>query len=414
MCTNTLTRGNHCSPPSCLLASTGHASTLARDIGRTHQFNLPVSNLYWRKITLLHVSLCVCIVQTWLKQFFPNAFHVISLSILTLWVKVWLFIPVGSPGRFQTLLVQARYILIINYSLKYGLQAKIMQMLLGSQAFRNTHYAVEKEPSWIYYKCVQCSFKIVVPWPTCCNFSQALLCCGKEGGTQMSISLCRRLGVSRQLCPPLGCSLTSLTPCLRLARGKSPSLAFLSFSLPHLHKPTEELHPCILTLLNATINSALVSAKLSYLHRSFQPNFCANPILIQPEYWQQPLPFPGLQECCPKSICYFRNKKWLNVKMLISKGMTALGKQLVFFPWLHSLKICLHWILIHEHQGFCTKSLVKKQLISWSLSLFTAQIPRQTRTCPRLLTKSLYHNSLATKARRRNANLFKTKSALLT
>lgn len=258
MCTNTLTRGNHCSPPSCLLASTGHASTLAWDIGRTHQFNLPVSNLYWRKITLLHVSLCVCIVQTWLKQFFPNAFHVISLSILTLWVKVWLFIPVGSPGRFQTLLVQARYILIINYSLKYGLQAKIMQMLLGSQAFRNTHYAVEKEPSWIYYKCVQCSFKIVVPWPTCCNFSQALLCCGKEGGTQMSISLCRRLGVSRQLCPPLGCSLTSLTPCLRLARGKSPSLAFLSFSLPHLHKPTEELHPCILTLLNATINSALV------------------------------------------------------------------------------------------------------------------------------------------------------------
>jgi len=141
-----------------------------------------------------------------------------------------------------------------------------------------------------------------------CNFSQALLCCEKEGGTPMIISLCRRLGVSQQLCP-LGCSLTSLTPCLRLARGKSPSLAFLAWSLPHLYKSTEELHPCILTLLNETINSTSFSAKSSYLHRSFQPNFCANSILIQPEYWQQPFPCLGLQECCPKSICYFRNKK---------------------------------------------------------------------------------------------------------
>lgn len=194
-------------------------------------------------------------------------------------------------------------------------------------------------------------------WPTCCNFSQALLCCGKGGGTQMSISLCRRLGVSQQLCP-LGCSLTSLTPCLRLARGKSPSLVFLAFALPHLYKSTEELHPCILTLLTVTINSTLFSAKSSYLHRSFQPNFCANPILIQPEYWQQPFPFLGLQECCPKCIHYFRNKKWLNVRSLISEGMTTLGKLLVFFPWLHNPEPCLHWILIHQCQGFHIKSLV--------------------------------------------------------
>lgn len=231
-----------------------------------------------------------------------------------------------------------------------------MQMISsGVPSFSEHSLLGGKKPSWMYYKCVKCSFKIVVLWPTRCNFSQALLRCGKGGGTQMSISLCRRLGVSQRLCP-LGCSLTSLTPCLRLARGKSPSLVFLAFALPHLYKSTEELHPCILTLLSVTINSTLFSAKSSYLHRSFQPNFCANPILIQPEYWQQPFPFLGLQECCPKSIYYFRNKKWLNVR--ISEGMTTLGKLLVFFPWLHNLEPCLYWILIHQCQRFRIKSLV--------------------------------------------------------
>lgn len=109
-------------------------------------------------------------------------------------------------------------------------------------------------------------------WPTHCNFSQALLCCGKKGRTQMSISLCRRLGISQKLYP-LGCSLTSFAPSLR-QEVKSPSLAFLAFSLPHLYKSTEELHPCILTLLKVTINSTFFSAKSIYLHRSVQPNFC--------------------------------------------------------------------------------------------------------------------------------------------
>lgn len=134
-------------------------------------------------------------------------------------------------------------------------------------------------------------------WPTCCNFSQALLCCG-------NISLCRRLGVSQQLCP-LGCSLSSLTLCLRLARGKSPSLSFLAFST----KPTEELHPCILTLLNVAINSALFAARSSYLHRLFQSNFCTNPILIQPEYWQQDFLFLGLQEWCQKKLSTISEKR---------------------------------------------------------------------------------------------------------
>lgn len=119
-----------------------------------------------------------------------------------------------------------------------------------------------------------------MPWLTCCNFSQALLCCGKDRGTQMSVSLWRRLGVSQQLWP-LGCSFTSLTLCLRLPRGVSSSCLSL-FSLPHLHKPMEELHPSILMLPNVTINSTSVYAKPSYLHRSFQLNFCANPILTQP------------------------------------------------------------------------------------------------------------------------------------
>lgn len=146
-----------------------------------------------------------------------------------------------------------------------------------------------------------------MPRPTCCNFSQALLCCGKEG-TRTSISLCRRLGVSQQLCP-LSCSLTSLTPCLRLARGKSPSLAFLAFALPHLYKSTEELHPCILTLLTVTINSTLFFAKSSYLLRSFQSNFCANPILIQPEYWQQPLSFPWIAGMLPQKYLLFQKQE---------------------------------------------------------------------------------------------------------
>lgn len=147
------------------------------------------------------------------------------------------------------------------------------------------------------------------------NAALKLLCCGQRavifhrhccavGKKEEHVSLCRRLGVSQQLCP-LGCSLTSLTLCLRLARGKSPSLSFLAFST----KSTEELHPCILTLLNVAINSALFAARSSYLHRLFQPNFCANPILIQPEYWQQAFPFLGLQECCQKlsTISEIRN-----------------------------------------------------------------------------------------------------------
>lgn len=126
-------------------------------------------------------------------------------------------------------------------------------------------------------------------------------CCA-VGKKEEHIYLCRRLGVSQQLCP-LGCSLTSLTLRLGLARGKSPSLTFLAFST----KSTEELHPCILTLLNVAINSALFAARSSYLLRLFQPNFRANPILIQPEYWQQAFPFLGWQEYCQKIISETRN-----------------------------------------------------------------------------------------------------------
>lgn len=144
------------------------------------------------------------------------------------------------------------------------------------------------------------------------NVALKLLCCGQHavifhrhccavGKKEEHISLCRRLGVSQQLCP-LGCSLTNLTLCLRLARGKSSSLAFST-------KSTEELHPCILTLLNVAINSTLFAARSSYLHRLFQPNFCANPILIQPEYWQQSFPFLGLKECCPKNYLLFQKQK---------------------------------------------------------------------------------------------------------
>lgn len=213
-----------------------------------------------------------------------------------------------------------------------------------------------------------------MPWLTCCNFSQALLCCGKDRGTQMSVSLWRRLGVSQQLWP-LGCSFTSLTLCLRLPRGVSSSCLSL-FSLPHLHKPMEELHPSILMLPNVTINSTSVYAKPSYLHRSFQLNFGANPILTQPEYWQQLLAFNGEQERCPKRVYYFRNKKWLNVRRLVCEGMTAPRKHFVFFPWLQNHETCLQWILIQKHQGFHTNSSVQKQLISQSLSPFTIQNPK--------------------------------------
>lgn len=147
------------------------------------------------------------------------------------------------------------------------------------------------------------------------NAALKLLCCGQHavifhrhccavGKEEEHISLCRRLGVSQQLCP-LGCSLTSLTLCLRLARGKSPSLAFLAFST----KSTEELHPCILTLLNVAINSTLFAARSNCLHRLLQPSFCANPILIRQEYWQQAFPFLGLQECCQKNYLLLQKQE---------------------------------------------------------------------------------------------------------
>lgn len=95
-------------------ASMRHVSILVWSAGRTHQFNLPVPNLCWRKTALLHVNVYVCIVKTWLQLFFSKHFsRHLSLSVLS---KVWLSIPVGSPARLWTPPVLPKHVLLIKHS----------------------------------------------------------------------------------------------------------------------------------------------------------------------------------------------------------------------------------------------------------------------------------------------------------
>lgn len=95
--------------------STRHVSILVWSAGRTHQFYLPVPNLCWRKTALLHVSMYVCIVQTWLQLFFSKHFSR-HLSLSQFWGKVWLSIPVGNSARLQTPPVLPKHVLLIKHS----------------------------------------------------------------------------------------------------------------------------------------------------------------------------------------------------------------------------------------------------------------------------------------------------------